>query len=93
VLLDKLKIKRSPQKGDIDMKEETKLMRILAKIQTACGWLLSISMGILATLLAFSFPVQACLFGLIAFGICPRVDLPDFVRIGVAVVGLVALSF
>lgn len=74
------------------MKKETKFMRVLAKIQTACGWFLSISMGILATLLVFSFPVQACLFGLIAIGVCPRVDLPDIVRAGVAVVGFVALS-
>ena len=74
------------------MRRESKFMRLLAKIQTGCGWILSVSMAILAILLAFSFPRQACFFGLIAIGICPRVDLPDLVRVGVAVVGLVALS-
>ncbi|MCL1475422.1 hypothetical protein [Argonema antarcticum] len=74
------------------MKKETKFMRVLAKIQTACGWFLSVSMAILAILLAFSFPVQACFFGLIAIGICQRVDLPDIVRVGVAIVGLIFLS-
>ncbi|MBD2184554.1 hypothetical protein H6S82_08280 [Planktothrix sp. FACHB-1355] len=74
------------------MKKETKFMRLLLKIQTACGWILAVSMGILAIIMAFSFPVQTCLFGLIAIGICPGVDLPDLVRVIVAVVALVALS-
>lgn len=74
------------------MKRESKFMRLLAKIQTGCGWILSASMGILAIILAFSFPLQACFFALVAIGICPRVDLPDLVRVAVAVVGLVALS-
>ena len=74
------------------MKKESKFMRLLGKIQTACGWILTVSMAILAVIMAFSFPVQACLFGLIAIGICPGVDLPDLVRVVVAVVGLVGLS-
>lgn len=74
------------------MKKETKFMRLLGKIQTVCGWILTVSMGILAIILAFSLPVQAALFGLIAIGICPGVDLPDLVRVIVAVVALIALS-
>lgn len=74
------------------MKKESKFMRLLGKIQTACGWILTVSMGILAIIVAFSFPVQAALFGSIAIGICPGVDLPDLVRVIVAIVALIALS-
>lgn len=74
------------------MERESKFMRLLAIVQTVCGWFLSVSMTTLAIILAFSFPLQACLFGLIAIGTCPAVDLPHIVRVAVAVVGFVALS-
>jgi hypothetical protein len=74
------------------MKSESKLMRVLGRIQDICGWVLTVSMAILAIVLMFFLPLRAVLFGLIAIGVCPRVNLPDTVRVVVAIVALIGLS-
>ncbi|XWK91736.1 MAG: hypothetical protein U7127_30965 (plasmid) [Phormidium sp.] len=48
------------------MKSESKLMRVLGKVQDVCGWVLAVSMAILAMVLMFFLPLRAVLFGLIA---------------------------
>lgn len=74
------------------MNNDSRFMKLLGTIQAICGWILTVSVGILSLFLAFVSPFRAFLFGLIAIGVCPKVALPDAIRVGVAVVALIALS-
>lgn len=67
-------------------------MRVLGRVQDICGWTLAVSMAILAMVFMFFLPLRAALFGLIAISVCPRVNLPDTVRIVVAIVALIGLG-
>jgi hypothetical protein len=74
------------------MNNDGRFMKVLGIIQAICGWILTVSVGILSLVLAFVSPFRAFLFGLIAIGVCPKVALPDALRVVVAVVALIVLG-
>jgi hypothetical protein len=74
------------------MNNDGRFMKALGTIQAICGWILTVSVRILSLFLALVFPFRAFLFGLIAIGICPKVEFPDTLRVVVAVVALIVLG-
>lgn len=74
------------------MNNDNRFMKALGTIQVICGWILTVSVGILSLVLAFVSPFRAFLLALIAIGVCPKVDLPDTLRVVVAVIALIALG-
>lgn len=74
------------------MKNPNQLDKILENLQLICGWIITIATGILSIFFLFCYQIYALVFAITTIATCPKIKIPDGLRIAIIVISIIALG-